>query len=327
MSLTPHQTAAHKILRKLGVYDRFPGEQLPTYEEFISAVPPVFFKMMQLLTGAVQHINTVAMLEFMYPVFIASKFGDPEFRLSKELIVLLRDTDTPDLLTDFLRLPFPGINLDVPCGTFQKPADKVSRILLAYVPGDRFRVSFDTLDGNTHFINFLFEPGKTISQCIAETRTKEAEMLECFEREIEDYRAQNIYEDYFTADVFRLALNAALYIASGDADVRLDDTKRRELHTRLQGLKGRSKREKLLEQLRREKQRKVYIVGGMTRLSREYATVSQQRRQLLVRFRVRGHFRHQACGPGLTERKLIWVAPFWKGPTYAELVEKGYVVT
>jgi len=326
LSVTLQQTVSQEVMTKLGIYERFPGEQLPTYEEFVNAVPEMFFKMMQSLTGAVQHMSTVTMLEFMYPAFIASKFGDPEFKLSKELIVLLRDTDTPDLSTDFLRLPFPGINLDIPSGTFQKPADRVSRILLASVPGDRFRVSFDTLDGNSHFINFLFEPGKTIAQCIADTRTREAEMLEHMGREIVDYGAENIYEDYFTADVFRLALNAALYIASGDADVKPDDAKRRELHARLQGLKKKHKREKLLEQLRQEKQRKVYIVGGMTKLSREYETASQQR-QLLVRFRVRGHFRHQACGPGLAERKLIWIAPFWKGPTYAELIEKGYMVT
>lgn len=29
---------------------------------------------------------------------------------------------------------------------------------------------------------------------------------------------------------------------------------------------------------------------------------------------VRGHWRHQACGPQLSERKWTWVAPYWKGP-------------
>lgn len=29
---------------------------------------------------------------------------------------------------------------------------------------------------------------------------------------------------------------------------------------------------------------------------------------------VRGHYRNQACGAGLRDRKTIWISPFWKGP-------------
>jgi hypothetical protein len=33
-----------------------------------------------------------------------------------------------------------------------------------------------------------------------------------------------------------------------------------------------------------------------------------------VRWLVRGHWRNQACGPGLGLRERIWIAPHWKGP-------------
>ena len=43
------------------------------------------------------------------------------------------------------------------------------------------------------------------------------------------------------------------------------------------------------------------------------------------RFVVCGHWRHQPCGPGHSERRLRWVAPFVKGPEGAPLVERETV--
>lgn len=40
------------------------------------------------------------------------------------------------------------------------------------------------------------------------------------------------------------------------------------------------------------------------------------------RFVVRGFWRNQPCGPGHSERRLTWVAPFIKGPEDAPLVER-----
>lgn len=36
------------------------------------------------------------------------------------------------------------------------------------------------------------------------------------------------------------------------------------------------------------------------------------------RFIVRGHWRNQACGPGMHERKRIFIEPYWKGPDTAD---------
>jgi len=43
----------------------------------------------------------------------------------------------------------------------------------------------------------------------------------------------------------------------------------------------------------------------------------KKRGRITVQFLVRGHWRKQACGPKLAERKLIWIEPFWKGPEVA----------
>ena len=45
-----------------------------------------------------------------------------------------------------------------------------------------------------------------------------------------------------------------------------------------------------------------------------------------MRLLVRGHWKNQAHGPGMTLRKLIHVEPYWRGPEMAELVDRPYLV-
>jgi len=46
--------------------------------------------------------------------------------------------------------------------------------------------------------------------------------------------------------------------------------------------------------------------------------VSGERRSLpKLQWIVRGHWRNQAAGPGLSERRRIWIQPYWKGPADA----------
>ena len=45
------------------------------------------------------------------------------------------------------------------------------------------------------------------------------------------------------------------------------------------------------------------------------------------RFTVRGHWRNQPFGPGRTERRRRWIAPYWKGPENASVaIERLYAV-
>lgn len=52
-------------------------------------------------------------------------------------------------------------------------------------------------------------------------------------------------------------------------------------------------------------------------------TVEGEKHRLHVRFTVRGHARLQPCGPGMKDRKLIWVDPFIKGPDGAPWKDSG----
>lgn len=45
-----------------------------------------------------------------------------------------------------------------------------------------------------------------------------------------------------------------------------------------------------------------------------------------VQFLVRGHWRNQAHGPKLSQRKEIWIQPFWKGPKESRVLLRQYTV-
>jgi len=321
-----HRSLSTKLLTKLGMLEKYAETRLPSFDQFVSDMPEVFFKFLKVATGGSSNMSTVASLEYMYPLVIAHVFGSPQFRLSRDLLVLLRDTEIPDVPAELLRLPFPGMILEIPAGTFMKPAHSVTSILIASSESDkRFRVAFDTGDDMAHFTNFMYNPRDTLHGCLRTTTLQRALMEPVIKAEFPDFGEEDIFDDYYRADVFRLALNACLYIACGDADVQRDKREIHDLHDKLQGLKAGDRREHLELLLRKAKQRQVYIVGGGVKLEHEYEAALGDRK-LLVRFRVRGHFRNQACGEGRLERRLTWITPHWKGPTYAEMVEKGYLV-
>jgi hypothetical protein len=45
-----------------------------------------------------------------------------------------------------------------------------------------------------------------------------------------------------------------------------------------------------------------------------------------VRWLVRGHIRNQACGPRHSERKRIWIMPYWKGPEEAPILSRAHEI-
>lgn len=62
---------------------------------------------------------------------------------------------------------------------------------------------------------------------------------------------------------------------------------------------------------------RIYRLGRRVDIDCRAALASyltgERRDPLAVQFLVRGHWRNQACGPALTERKTIWIEPYWKG--------------
>jgi hypothetical protein len=150
-------------------------------------------------------------------------------------------------------------------------------------------------------------------------RTDWAKILPPKQIEVDEIR---FYEDGLR--FFRIIVNGILYLGSTSPDVS------GELHAedRIPALKmGMTRKEKRhLEHKKATSTRLPYIeVGGVVRPLGGRAGQSAAPR-IDVRLLVRGHWKNQAHGPGMTLRKLIHVEPYWRGPEMAELVDRPYLV-
>lgn len=325
MAVTGQQTFMRNVLRKFGLFAR---PSFPTFSTFVESwFPHKWLDLMAKKAGGLDTPDCVAMLELFYATYIVTKAGDPVFSLSSDLIQALRDTELPDVPAEEVKLPFEGINLDFPVGTLQPPSHEVSRFLLTCIPGDRFRVVYNH-DDRTNYVSFVPTPGLKLHECLKEAEKNKWAMLVDPEKAAL-FKAEETYDDYWQTDMFRLAINTMLYITSPDSDVIQDKVHIHKLHTKLQGVKAGHKREVLLSKLARAKSSKRYIVGAKFRLSQEYQaslTTSGKKWVLDHKCRTMGHWKNQPCGSKSQQRKLIWISPYFRGPTFAEMVQKGYVV-
>lgn len=78
-----------------------------------------------------------------------------------------------------------------------------------------------------------------------------------------------------------------------------------------------------------------WVLGREIKLSAEvreaaaaYAVrgTAQKPWKLAARYVVRGHWRNQACGAGMLDRRMKWIAPYWKGPEEAPGLTRNFVV-
>jgi hypothetical protein len=74
---------------------------------------------------------------------------------------------------------------------------------------------------------------------------------------------------------------------------------------------------------------RVYMLGADVKIDcriavREYVlNGSKSRGPLTLQFMVRGHWRNQACGPGMTSHRMKWIEPYWKGPEDAAVLVRA----
>lgn len=68
---------------------------------------------------------------------------------------------------------------------------------------------------------------------------------------------------------------------------------------------------------------RVFVVGKPVEVDCRQALKDYvdgaRRSPLAVQFLVRGHYRNQACGPSLAQRRVLWIEPYWKGPRDAPI--------
>ena len=116
----------------------------------------------------------------------------------------------------------------------------------------------------------------------------------------------------------RIVANSILYLASADPDVSGPEslasvTSRRHV------------KPKELRTLTASTTAVEYIEVG--RRSSDYAMVEPSGKAVMThRIKVRGHWKNQVHGPGMTLRRFIHIEPYWKGPDAAEVINKPYLV-
>jgi hypothetical protein len=126
---------------------------------------------------------------------------------------------------------------------------------------------------------------------------------------------------------FRIILNAVLYISSADAELEHRPSEQETVKQEIERIPSRVKRQEL-KQAARHASRLPYIVVGASvpAVDSISAFAPATKRSLSVRFMVRGHWRHQACGQGLKDHVLRFIKPYNKGPEMATLINKPYLV-
>lgn len=141
-------------------------------------------------------------------------------------------------------------------------------------------------------------------------------------------------KDFYTDGLlfFRIVLNAVLYLTSEQAEMTALTSQRAELEARAAATLSAPKRKKILREARKYSSLDCMEVGasiGAIVITHGVDTGNENNGsggKPSVRFMVRGHWRNQAYGMKNTERKLIWIRPFYKGPDVATHINKPYVV-
>ena len=125
--------------------------------------------------------------------------------------------------------------------------------------------------------------------------------------------------------IFNFILNCLLYITGVDCDVKYINT-HSHYQKKMSSLKSPAKRRKL-EKFNRLPR---YYLGTSIVLTREERADYTQHRgtgtKISTRTLVQGHWRNQAYGEKFSQRKHIWIRPFWRGPELGEIIHRKHVV-
>jgi hypothetical protein len=153
-----------------------------------------------------------------------------------------------------------------------------------------------------------------------------------------DYSAnedENCFYDNEGLQFFRILINSILYLASNDPDVAQRLSPRKDTPILL---KPSNKPKKAANGPPRKFEKTssldyTYVgrnTGSIVVDKSSHPEVGVNRsylkKKLAIRFIVRGHWRNQPFGPSLSQKHLVWIRPYYKGPDMADLINKPYTV-
>lgn len=282
--------------------------------------------------------------------------GEKRFHIHSDLVKMLQDTDIPrDAHSDDLRLPFEGIRIHFGKGSIKEWKNKEYIFACEatgvhteeqYLELARRKIAVLSRELNeeilTKFIE-IFVNERTLASSTSSLGVRT--IWTFYAGNNDDFAPSGVLHlpentpiekfippdvDDITKQSLRLLTNLLLYINSPDSDVIRDTANQERLKTKLQQTQPGTRKHKVFQQqLRKSQNSYIYIVGKNIVADEFYhheKKASAETREIMVRFRVRGHWRNQVCGPERMERKRIWIRPFWKGPSLSDLINKKYVV-
>lgn len=128
-------------------------------------------------------------------------------------------------------------------------------------------------------------------------------------------------QDIDVARFTTFCMNAILYLTWPDANEEFEErygSEYRLARSRLSHLSG-YKKERLKAQMRgMYPDRRIYV-GAKVPFMEAQSVSGGAGNPLIVRTLVAGHWKQQPCGPKQSERKLIRVEPYWRGPLDAPI--------
>lgn len=307
------------------------GVRTNNYQEFVRRLTDRFG-----LPSAFAPLHMVVhMFRSMYFHARFRQDGSRVFRVSEGLAGLLRFTNLGNIPSDWVRLPFPSLYIQLPDSptlftvegrdaagqSFQYPGigiycvegeDAGQRILNLNMVGIH---PTDKRDDQTMNIELRLSESMNLDQVFEATKMTGKYMDPGTD-------ADKIREDLWKG--IRLAVNILLYINEPGAE--LSDPIKGSATLKLEQHPKKSDGWKRRMRGIASKEPIIIDVGKSVESKPEFQQTDGTGYELSVRYVVRGHWRQQPHGPGGTQRKLIWIAPYWKGPEWGEVVKRDYVV-
>lgn len=270
--------------------------------------------------------------------------GFQRYQVSEGLAMELMETEFPDLRCQDVRLPHPTIFIEVPkclgfyvhnATTGRHPLEGVflseDRCILRQKEGARLKSGRSEIDKvtlevgrtwNGMMIGLSKNPDDPMDDATCLTTMDMVDDRPLEQEVAATARAADLDENFKRFPIImQWVTNVLLYATWPDAllEQAWADPKAEKLWKAAAASTSKGQIKKL-----RAKIKQHHPTGSVTLLGRNIlvdrttptyrATAGGEGRELDVRIRVTGHMKRQAYGPRYSERKIIWIRPYWRGP-------------
>lgn len=280
-----------------------------------------------------------------YTLLRLHRGGMPRFRLSHGLAAKLALTDCDGIDPSEIRLPFDTFMVELPypnspvlmddgfineivdCNFLLVAAYRASEVPFASVAADRFEGVVQgladrkrTTEWTQRCLHMIAMSSKTSSYLFSHMRVDESIVVPALEPVIHEDGCDHV--DLTDKDTraltlsWRIVVNLILYLKYAPSGSGTSHGKTVNHDHGLHSIVYELGRDVKLDRNLRDATR-AFCVSGR----------KPQGWILAKRFVVRGHWKQQPCGPGRSERRMIFVEPYWKGPADAPAVAHAHADT